>query len=80
MVRSSPDSRCQLRGRERCGASKPTPTKWPNKAASCSRSGSAWREATAEGQEERGKTLEAEIDELLREKEEVAKWATVGLP
>ena len=36
------------------------------------------REATAEGQEERVKTLEAEIDDLLREKEEVEKWATVG--
>lgn len=36
------------------------------------------REAVAEGQEERVKTLEAEIDDLLREKEEVEKWATVG--
>jgi hypothetical protein len=36
------------------------------------------REATADGQEERVKTLEAEIDDLLREKEEVEKWATVG--
>ena len=36
------------------------------------------REAAAEGQEERVKTLEAEIDDLLREKEEVEKWATVG--
>jgi hypothetical protein len=36
------------------------------------------REAVAEGQEERVKTLEAEIDSLLREKEEVEKWATVG--
>jgi hypothetical protein len=36
------------------------------------------REATADGQEERVKTLEAEIDHLLREKEEVEKWATVG--
>ena len=31
-----------------------------------------------EGQEERVKTLEAEIDDLLCEKEEVEKWATVG--
>ena len=36
------------------------------------------REASANGQEERVKTLEAEIDILLREKEEVEKWAAVG--
>jgi hypothetical protein len=36
------------------------------------------REATANGQEERVKTLEAEIDSLLWEKEEVEKWAAVG--
>jgi hypothetical protein len=36
------------------------------------------REGAAEGQEEPVKTLEAEIDDLLREKEEVEKWATVG--
>jgi hypothetical protein len=36
------------------------------------------REASANGQEERVKTLEAEIDSFLREKEEVEKWATVG--
>jgi hypothetical protein len=36
------------------------------------------REATANGQEERVKTLEAEIDSLLREKDEVEKWAAVG--
>ena len=36
------------------------------------------REATANGQEERVKTLEAEIDSLLREKEEIEMWATVG--
>jgi hypothetical protein len=36
------------------------------------------REATANGEEERVKTLEAEIDSLLREKEEVEKWAAVG--
>jgi hypothetical protein len=34
--------------------------------------------ATAEGKEERVKRLEAEIDDLLREKEEVEKWATLG--
>ena len=34
--------------------------------------------AMADGQEERVKTLEAEIDNLLREKQEVEKWATVG--
>ena len=36
------------------------------------------REASGNGQEERVKTLEAEIDSLLREKEEVEKWAAVG--
>ena len=36
------------------------------------------REATAEGEEERIRELEAEIDDLLREKEEVEKWATAG--
>ena len=36
------------------------------------------REATANGQEERVKTLEAEIDSLLRERQEVEKWAAVG--
>jgi hypothetical protein len=36
------------------------------------------REAMAEGQEERVKTVEAEIDSLLREKEEIEKWAAVG--
>jgi hypothetical protein len=36
------------------------------------------RKAMADGQEERVKTLEAEIDNLLREKQEVEKWATVG--
>jgi hypothetical protein len=36
------------------------------------------REAVAEGQEERLKTVEAEIDSLLREKEEIEKWAAVG--
>jgi hypothetical protein len=36
------------------------------------------REAVAGGREERVKTVEAEIDDLLREKEEVEKWATIG--
>ena len=36
------------------------------------------REAVAEGQEERVKTVEAQIDSLLREKEEIEKWAAVG--
>jgi hypothetical protein len=36
------------------------------------------REASANGQEERVKTLEAEIDSFLREKEEIEKWAAVG--
>ena len=36
------------------------------------------RAAVAEGQEERVKTVEAQIDSLLREKEEIEKWAAVG--
>jgi hypothetical protein len=36
------------------------------------------REAVAEGQEERVKTAEAEIDRLLREKADIEKWAAVG--
>jgi hypothetical protein len=36
------------------------------------------REAVVEGQEERVMTVEAQIDNLLREKEEVEKWAEVG--
>jgi hypothetical protein len=36
------------------------------------------REATAGGLEERVKTLEAEIDSILREKEEIEKWAVLG--
>jgi hypothetical protein len=36
------------------------------------------REAVAEGQEERVKTVEAQIDSLLREREEIEKWAAVG--
>ena len=36
------------------------------------------REASANGQEERVKTLDEEIDSLLREKKEVEKWAVAG--
>ena len=36
------------------------------------------REATAAGQEEGVKIVETEIDSLLREKEEMEKWAAVG--
>ena len=36
------------------------------------------REAVAERQEERVRTVEAQIDSLLREKEEIEKWAAVG--
>ena len=36
------------------------------------------REAVAEGQEERVKRVEAEIDSLLREKKEIEKWAVLG--
>jgi hypothetical protein len=36
------------------------------------------REAVAEGQEERVRTVEAQIDSLLREKDEIEKWAAVG--
>jgi hypothetical protein len=36
------------------------------------------REATADGLEERVKILEAEIDSILREKEEIGKWAVLG--
>ena len=36
------------------------------------------RDATAQRQEGRVRELEAEIDDLLREKEEVEKWATLG--
>ena len=35
-------------------------------------------EATAAGQEERVKVMEAEIDGLLAEKAEIEKWAAVG--
>jgi hypothetical protein len=36
------------------------------------------REAMAEGQKERVKTVEAEIDSILREKETIEKWAVLG--
>jgi hypothetical protein len=36
------------------------------------------REATAAGHEERVATLEAEIDNLLREKKEIKQWAVAG--
>ena len=36
------------------------------------------REAMTERQEERVKTAEAEIDSILREKEEIEKWAVLG--
>jgi hypothetical protein len=36
------------------------------------------REATADGLEERVATLEAEIDNLLREKKEIEQWAVAG--
>jgi hypothetical protein len=36
------------------------------------------RKAVAEGQEERIKTVEAEIDSLLHEKEDIEMWAAVG--
>jgi hypothetical protein len=36
------------------------------------------REASANGQEERVKALEAEIESLLREKAEIEKWTALG--
>jgi hypothetical protein len=36
------------------------------------------REATTDGLEERARTLEAEIDSILREKKEIEKWAVAG--
>ena len=36
------------------------------------------KEATAAGQEERAKIVEAEIDSLLAEKSGIEKWAAVG--
>jgi len=36
------------------------------------------RDAVADGEDERVKTLEAEIDSLLREKKEIERWAVVG--
>ena len=38
----------------------------------------AHRKAVAEGQEEHVKTVEAQIDSLLREKEDIEIWAAVG--
>jgi len=38
----------------------------------------AHREAIAGGQESRANELQAEIDGLLRQKEEIEKWAAVG--
>ena len=38
----------------------------------------ACRDANTQGDEGRVRELEAEIDGLLREKEEVEKWATLG--
>jgi molybdenum-dependent DNA-binding transcriptional regulator ModE len=38
----------------------------------------AHKDAVADGLEARAKELEAEIDDLLREKEEIEKWATFG--
>ena len=36
------------------------------------------KNAVADGQKERVRRLEAEIDSLLREKEEIEKWAVLG--
>jgi hypothetical protein len=36
------------------------------------------KEAVAEGDERRAEELQGEIDGLLREKDEIEKWATVG--
>jgi hypothetical protein len=36
------------------------------------------REAAAAGQDERVRTVEAAIDDLLHEKEEIEKWAVLG--
>jgi len=36
------------------------------------------KDAVADGQERRAKTMQAEIDGLLREKDEIEKWAAVG--
>ena len=37
-----------------------------------------FREAMADGRQDRIEELETEIDGLLREKEEIEKWAVVG--
>jgi hypothetical protein len=62
----------------RAGASHPRGTRKDRGTARIADRFVKHRGATADGQEERVKTLEAEIDDLLREKEEVEKWATVG--
>jgi hypothetical protein len=36
------------------------------------------REATSQGEEDRVRELEAEIDDLLRDKEEIERWAVLG--
>jgi hypothetical protein len=36
------------------------------------------REVSADGQEARAAELEVEIDDLLREKQEIGKWAVAG--
>lgn len=36
------------------------------------------KEAIGDGRDARARALEAEIEELLREKEEIEKWAAVG--
>jgi hypothetical protein len=36
------------------------------------------KKAVADGQEERVRTVEAEIDSLLREKKEIEEWAVLG--
>jgi hypothetical protein len=36
------------------------------------------REAVENGENGRARTLQSEIDDLLREKEEIEKWAVVG--
>jgi hypothetical protein len=36
------------------------------------------KEAVEDGRRDRAKALEAEINDLVREKEEIEKWAAVG--
>ena len=38
----------------------------------------ARKKAVADGEEERIRIVEAEIDRVLREKEEIEKWAVLG--